>query len=165
MAKKSDKNKKTEDVEKIEQGLKEELEEEELEEESLEEEKPEEKKPVKKRKTKKLVKKRKSKKEKEDPVALAIRIAVESGKTEFGARKGIKNSLLGKAKLIVLASNAPKELHEDIMYYSKLSNIPVCIFTGTNLELGSICGKPYSVSVLSIYDEGNSNIMSIIKKK
>ncbi len=118
----------------------------------------------KKTKKKKVVKKRKSKKEKEDLLAHAIRLAVETGNVEFGAKTGIKDSLLGKAKLIVVAANTPKELYEDLSYYSKLSLIPIITFEGTSLELGSICGKPYSVSVLSVYNAGNSNIMELIKK-
>lgn len=123
-----------------------------------------EEKPVKERKEKKAIRKRKSKKEKENPIARAIRLTVESGKVDFGARVGLKNSLLGKAKLIVIASRSPIELIEDITYYSKLSNIPLLVFEGTGVELGSICGKPYVVSVLSIYDVGSSDIMKLAKK-
>ncbi|VVB98216.1 50S ribosomal protein L30e [uncultured archaeon] len=122
-------------------------------------------KPEKKRKEKKAVKKRKSKKEKENPLARAVRMAVETGKVEFGAKTGMKDSLLGKAKLIVVASNAPGELQEDISQYAKLSGAAVLTFEGTSMELGSICGKPYPVSVLSVYDAGSSDIMELTKKK
>ncbi len=118
----------------------------------------------KKRKEKKAVKKRKSRKEKENPLARAVRLAVETGKVEFGSKTGVKDSLLGKAKLIVVASNAPRELQEDIQHYSKLSNIQVLTFDGTSMELGSICGKPYPVSVLSVYDAGSSDILELAKK-
>ena len=118
----------------------------------------------KKRKEKKAVKKRKSRKEKENPLARAVRLAVETGKVEFGAKTGVKDSLLGKAKLLVIASNAPRELQEDISQYAKLSAISVVKFDGTSMELGSICGKPYPVSVLSIYDAGSSDILEISKK-
>lgn len=118
-----------------------------------------------KSKEKKAVKKRKSRKEKENPLARALRLAVETGKVEFGAKNGVKDSLLAKSKLLVVASNAPRELQDDIAYYSKLSAVPVLTFDGTSIELGSICGKPYPVSVLSIYDAGSSDIMEIIKKK
>ena len=56
------------------------------------------------KKKKKVVRRRKTKKEKEKPLTAAIRLAVESGKVEFGARRSIKSSLLGKAKLFVLAT-------------------------------------------------------------
>lgn len=114
---------------------------------------------------KKVIKKRRSKKEKENPIARALRLAVETGKVEFGAKNGVKDSLLANTKLIVISSNAPQSLREDISYYSKLSGIPVLVFAGTSIELGSICGKPYPVSVLSIYEEGSSGIFELAKKK
>lgn len=121
--------------------------------------------PRRKRKEKKAVRKRKSRKEKENPLSRAVRLAVETGKVEFGAKTGVKDSLLGKAKLIVVSENSPAELTEDISHYCKLSGIPVLVFGGTSIELGSICGKPYPVSVLSVYDPGSSDIIEIAKKK
>ncbi len=128
-------------------------------------EEEEDKRPRRKKKEKKAVKKRKSRKEKEKPLARAVRMAVETGKVEFGAKTGVKDSLLAKAKVIVIASNAPKELQEDIFHFSRLSNMPVLVFDGTSMELGSICGKPYSVSVLSVYDGGSSDILELAKQK
>lgn len=145
--------------EKVEKEIKEKGSEEEISEEKAEEVDEEEK----RFKSKKLVKKRKSKKEKENPLSQAIRLTVETGKVEYGLRKGIKNSLLGKAKVIVIAENAPKSIFEDISYYCKLSEIPLIVYKGSSIELGSICGKPYPVMVLTIYDEGTSNILKLAK--
>lgn len=124
-----------------------------------EEEKP------KKKKKRKVVRRRKTKKEREKPITVAVRLAVESGKVKFGARTGIMASLLGKAKLFVLASNTPKETKEKVEKYSKISGIPLIRFDGTSMELGSVCGRPFPVSVLSVYEEGSSNIMELAKKK
>jgi ribosomal protein L30E len=33
------------------------------------------------------------------------------------------------------------------------------------MELGSVCGKPFPISVLSVYEEGSSNIIDLAKKK
>ena len=112
-------------------------------------------------KNKKFVRRRKSKKDKEDPLVREIRLTVESGKVEFGYKKGVRNALLAKAKMFIVAKNAPEEVKADIFKYSKLSQIPVIEFSGSSVELGSICGKPFPVSVLSIYDEGNSNILDM----
>jgi len=116
----------------------------------------------KKTKKKRVVRRRKTK-EKENPLISAIRLAVESGKTEFGARTGIMASLLGKAKIFVVASNTPAHIKDKIMEYSKKAGIPVIQFPGNTLELGSVCGKPFSVSVLSVYDAGNSTILELAK--
>jgi len=133
------------------------------EEETTEEEEEIEEKPKKKRK--KVVRRRKTKKEREKPLTVAVRLAVESGKVEFGARTGIAASLLGKAKLFIVASNTPKETREKIERYAKISKIPLINFDGSSMELGSVCGRPFPVSVLSVYEEGSSNIMELAKKK
>ena len=114
---------------------------------------------------KRVIRRKKSKKDKEHPLASAIRLAVESGKVDFGSRRGLKSGILGKTKLFVLASNTPMEVRDSIIKYSKASEIPIIIFEGNNMELGSICGKPFSVSVLSIYEAGNSTIFDIANKE
>jgi len=124
---------------------------EEIEEENIEEEKP------KKTKKKKVVRRRKSTKEKENPVISAIRLTVESGKVGFGSRKAVA----GDAKLLIIAKNTPEGIRKNV---SK-SKIPVLEFNGSTMELGAVCGKPFPVSVLSVMDEGNSNILELSKKK
>jgi len=113
----------------------------------------------------KVIRKRKSKKEKENPLSSAIRLTVESGKVGFGSRKGLKELLLGSVKLVVIAGNVPPALMEDVKRYGEISEIPLVEFPGTSIELGSICGRPFPVSVLAVYDEGVSNIMEFGKKK
>ncbi len=117
----------------------------------------------KKKKQKKVVRRRKSKKEKEKPLTSAIRLCVESGKVGMGARTGVMASLLGKAKLFVVASNAPEEVMGQVKKYSAASNIPMIVFEGSSIELGSVCGKPFPVSVLSVYETGSSPIMDLAK--
>ncbi|MFH0737856.1 MAG: 50S ribosomal protein L30e [Candidatus Micrarchaeota archaeon] len=119
----------------------------------------------KEKKKKKVVRRRKTKKERENPLTMAVRLAVESGKVEFGARTGIAASILGKAKLFVVANNTPQDTKTKIEGYAKTSKVPVIEFEGNTMELGSVCGKPFPVSVLSVYEEGSSSIMELAKKK
>lgn len=114
---------------------------------------------------KKVIRKRKSRKEKENPLSSAIRLAVESGRVGFGSRKAVKDLLLGKVKLVVVAGNAPPALAESVSRYGELSSIPIVEFPGKSLDLGSICGRPFPVSVLAVYEEGVSNIMDFGKAK
>ena len=73
----------------------------------------------------------------------AIMTTVKTGKVLFGASDTLKTAKAGKAKLIVMAANCPKDVREDIEYYSKLSNIPIIIYNGTSIDLGVACGKPF----------------------
>ena len=93
----------------------------------------------------------------------AIATAVKTGKVEFGAKSAIRNAKLGKAKLIILASNCPKNIRADIEYYSKLSKVPIYIYKGTGIDLAVVCGKPFVVSALSIREPGDSEILKVIK--
>jgi large subunit ribosomal protein L30e len=117
-----------------------------------------------KKKRKKVVRRRKTKKERENPLTTALRLAVESGKVEFGARAGIVASIKGKAKLFVVAGNTPEGIKVKVQECAKASKIPVIEFEGSSMELGSVCGRPFPVSVLSVYDAGTSNIMDLAKK-
>ena len=86
-------------------------------------------------------------------------MAIKTGKVRFGSKEAIKALKHGKAKMVIIAANAPKEIKDDILYYAKLSKIPVYIFQGTSVELGTICGKPFMVAAITIYDEGDSRIL------
>ena len=90
-----------------------------------------------------------------------IRVAVDTGKVILGSNKSIQAIKLGNGELVVMAANAPKNLKEDVEVYSKLSEIPVHIFDGSSVELGSICGKPFTVSVLVVQEPGDSNILEL----
>ena len=90
-----------------------------------------------------------------------IRVAVDTGKVILGSNKSIQAIKLGNGELVVLAANAPKTLKDDVEIYSKLSEIPVHIFDGSSVELGSICGKPFTVSVLVVQEPGDSNILEL----
>ncbi len=89
--------------------------------------------------------------------------ALKTGKVVLGSRKTLKLVKLGKAKAVVVAENAPPEIRDDIIYYAKLSNIPVYVYPGTSLELGAVCGKPFTVASLAILDPGNSRIIDLIE--
>ncbi len=118
----------------------------------------------KQKKQKKVVRRRKSKKEGENELVSSIRLAVESGKVDFGYKTATSEKS-AKAKLFVVAANAPEQIRSKIDAASKSSGTPILEFSGTSVELGSVCGLPYTVSVLSIYDAGNSSILEMAKKK
>jgi len=91
----------------------------------------------------------------------AIAAAVKTGKVSFGVNSAIQSAQTGKAKLIVLASNCPANVRGDIEYYSKLSRVPLITHKGSSLDLAAVCGKPFSVSALSIREPGDSEILKV----
>jgi large subunit ribosomal protein L30e len=93
----------------------------------------------------------------------SIAIAVKSGKVYFGANTAIKSAKTGKAKMIIIASNCPKEIRSDLEYYCKLSGIPLVVYKGTSTDLAMVCGKPFIISALTIRDPGDSDILKLVK--
>ncbi|GAB4314862.1 MAG: 50S ribosomal protein L30e [Methanobacteriaceae archaeon] len=91
-----------------------------------------------------------------------IRVAVDTGNVTLGSDKSIQELKLGKGKLVIIADNSPEDIKEDVIYYSKLSDISVYEYNGTSVELGSVCGKPFSVATLIIKDPGDSNILEVM---
>jgi large subunit ribosomal protein L30e len=92
-------------------------------------------------------------------LASNIRLAVDSGKVALGVNKVMESIRGNSAKLIVAATTNKKEILEDVQHVTKISNTKLVMFQGNSMELGAVCGKPYSVSVLSIIEEGNSKIL------
>jgi large subunit ribosomal protein L30e len=94
----------------------------------------------------------------------AIAAAVKTGKVSLGADSAIQNAKTGKAKMIVIATNCPKNVREDIEHYCKLSDVPFMIFKGSSIDLAAVCGKPFMVSALSIREPGDSEILKLTEK-
>jgi len=91
----------------------------------------------------------------------AIATTVKTGKVLFGANKAVESVKLGRAKLIILASNCPRDTVVDIVNYSRFSSVPVVIYKGTSIDLGAACGKPFMVSALTVREPGDSDILKL----
>ncbi len=97
-------------------------------------------------------------------VQKAIRMAVDTGKVLLGVRDSLRSINSGESKLIVVASNTPMDVSLDVKRRAKLAGIPVYVFEGTSMELGSASGRPYPVSVMSIIEPGDSTILSVVEE-
>jgi large subunit ribosomal protein L30e len=93
----------------------------------------------------------------------AIASAVKTGKVSYGANSALLNAKTGKAKMIVLASNCPKDMKDDIEYYGKISKVPVMTYKGVSMDLANICSKLFIISALSIREPGDSEILKAVE--
>jgi len=73
------------------------------------------------------------------------------------AEKALKNK---KCKLIIHASNLSDE---QIELFKKYEKTPKYGFQGDNFELGAACGKPFPISMLTIIEPGESDILALVK--
>jgi large subunit ribosomal protein L30e len=93
----------------------------------------------------------------------AIASAVKTGKVAFGTNAAMQSAMMGKAKMIVLAANCPKDIKDNIEHYSKLSRVPVISHKGASMDLAVICKKPFIISALTIREPGDSDILKAIE--
>ncbi len=93
----------------------------------------------------------------------AIATAVKTGKVSFGANAALQSAKTGKAKMIVLANNCPKEIREKVEHYSDLSKVPILIYRGGSMDLANVCNKFFIVSALSIRETGDSEILKALE--
>jgi large subunit ribosomal protein L30e len=88
-------------------------------------------------------------------IGRALKTAVTTGKVLFGVQQAEKAVKSGEAKMVVISANCPSE------FLRTTTGVPVRTFEGTNMELGALAGKPFSVSAIAIIDKGTSNILSL----
>ncbi len=92
----------------------------------------------------------------------SIPIIVKSGKVVFGVNYvlwSLRNEP-EKVKAIVVSRNPPPGFLDELdrIVESLDRKIPIIYSTKTNMELGDLCGRPHSISVMAIYDFGNATI-------
>ena len=83
-----------------------------------------------------------------------IKKLIKERKVIIGTERAIKGLKLGKVEKVLLSSNCAEKTVEDINYYAGLSSIETVKLGYSNEELGTICKKPFSISVLSVLKGG-----------
>jgi large subunit ribosomal protein L30e len=91
----------------------------------------------------------------------AIATVVKTGKVSFGANTALQNAKTGKAKMIILAANCPKDIKEQVEYYGKISKVLIMTYKGTSIDLATVCNKLFIISALSIRETGDSEILKV----
>ena len=68
----------------------------------------------------------------------------------FTSKQIYKNLRQGKLKVIYVTKNAPDFLKAELDHFCKLGNVKYIELAKENDELGIICRKPFSISVLGV---------------
>ena len=79
-----------------------------------------------------------------------IKKLVKSGHILIGTDRVVKSLRLGKVQKVLMSSNCPSGVEKDIMHYAGLSGAEFEKLEFPNDELGVICKKPFSISVLAL---------------
>jgi len=83
-------------------------------------------------------------------VTAEIKKMLKSKKLVIGTEKTLKNLKKGKAAKVFVTSNCPKSIKDDLKDYADLSKAEIVELDIPNDELGVICKKQFSISVLSV---------------
>ena len=88
----------------------------------------------------------------------SLRRAIKTGNVLLGQNKTEQCIQDGKAQIVVIAKNCPKNFKDSIT-----SNEDLFIYTydGSSVQLGKACGKPFMVSALAVVDAGESDILTL----
>jgi len=93
-----------------------------------------------------------------------IQIVVKTGKVSFGIKEALDATRFAKAKLLIVASNCPEPQKSDITHYAKQSALPIYSYNGSSRDLGGACLKPFVVSILTIREPGDSEILKLAER-
>lgn len=79
-----------------------------------------------------------------------IKQLLKEEKLVIGADRTIKGINTGKFVKIYIASNCSDQLRENIVHYADIASVEVVDAGIPNDELGDVCKKPFSISVMGI---------------
>jgi large subunit ribosomal protein L30e len=89
---------------------------------------------------------------------LSLRRAMKTGEVKLGQNSVEKIIAENKAKLVIIAKNAPVQVREML---ADKENIPLYEFNGSSRQLGKECGRDHMISILAVIDAGESDILSL----
>ncbi len=79
-----------------------------------------------------------------------LKEALAKKQVTIGSRGVIKKLKTGDLKMVFVANNCPERTKKDINHYASLSNVKIEEYNGTGKQLGTFCGKPFSIAVIAI---------------
>ncbi len=94
-----------------------------------------------------------------------IRRAVDTGKAFYGVKEANKKILKDNVKIIILSNNINEQDKEYLENNAKIKKIPLYKADVSGVELGSVCGKPFSANSIIITELGKSALLEIIGAK
>ncbi|MBD3309681.1 50S ribosomal protein L30 [Candidatus Woesearchaeota archaeon] len=86
-------------------------------------------------------------------VSAEIKGLLKEGKLVIGTSSVLKGLRSGRISRVFVSSNCPADVKEDIDNYSKLAGAEIVQLKYPNEELGDMCKKPFSISVLGVSKE------------
>ncbi|MCK5594467.1 MAG: 50S ribosomal protein L30e [Candidatus Aenigmarchaeota archaeon] len=83
-------------------------------------------------------------------ITVKIKKAETTGNLVIGLKSVMSAVRQGNLSDVIVSSNCPKSLIDEVSHTAKLSEIPVTMFEGDSSDLGESCRKPFHIAVLGI---------------
>ncbi len=83
-------------------------------------------------------------------ISKLIKEKIKQDKVLLGYKSVMKSLKSSRPELIVYANNLPDDRKKMIEHNAKISNVEIKEYPNDNVNLGLVCGKPFSVSILAI---------------
>jgi ribosomal protein L30E len=84
-----------------------------------------------------------------------IKKLIKENRIIYGTERTIKELKRGNIEIVYITKNVPKKVFDDIKYYSTLTKIKLIDLELSNQELGILCKKHYSISIIGVIKQGN----------
>jgi len=79
-----------------------------------------------------------------------IRKNLDLKKLVLGTDRTLKSLKMGKLERVYMTTNCPDNVKNDILHYCKVGGTKIINFEIPNDELGTLCRKPFSISVVGL---------------
>ena len=79
-----------------------------------------------------------------------LKQALDTDKVIIGTDRTIKSLKQGNIVRIYLSENVSNDIKDDLEHYAKLSDVEIIELPYPNDEFGTVCKKPFAISVVGI---------------
>jgi large subunit ribosomal protein L30e len=79
----------------------------------------------------------------------------------FGTKVAKKKLLAGEGEMLIISNNIPLSEKETLKHLTNMEGKKFYEYPETGLVLGSVCGKPFTISTILVLDAGKSKVLEL----
>jgi large subunit ribosomal protein L30e len=92
-----------------------------------------------------------------------IKTAIAADKYKSGVKE-VLQSVKG-SKLIIVSKSTDPEYRKKLEEQAKSTNVPIYEYSGTSVQLGKLCNKPFRITTIAIKSGTADEISAIVSEK
>ncbi|MHC1631145.1 MAG: 50S ribosomal protein L30e [Methanotrichaceae archaeon] len=90
----------------------------------------------------------------------ALRSSIRTGRVALGSNQTLEAGASKQAKMVICATDCLEVVRRQL----DDMDMPVYNYSGRGRDLGSACGKPFSVATLAVIEVGDSEVMALLRE-